>query len=256
MGKLTKIIGLSILGVLFIAGTSFASYLDGYTNITIYDGHSSGTGWWGAQEDQEVEPGAVTGQNWDLEGFFQSGSSLALVGGWDFLGSLSGMTSGDIFFETDDTNSGYDYVLDMDWGSGTYSVISGAFETAKTTGGPTDYDPTVTGLDWRWLSGGTELSSGNVFSYLAGVTDSGMGYDLKGDGTTGGTHNAVVVDLAFLGAGTDFTSYFTMTCGNDIVNGSGSAPVPEPATMLLLGTGLIGLAGIGRKKLMGKKLEK
>jgi hypothetical protein len=51
---------------------------------------------------------------------------------------------------------------------------------------------------------------------------------------------------------TFFNGDFPLASGSVIGGGGGGAVVPEPATMLLLGSGLIGLAGYGRKKFFKK----
>ena len=246
---------IKLLAVLFLVlflygGSAFA------VNITIWDGVGV------TNEDGETEPGMVNNQTWDLEGFFLNGTELTMVGGYDFAAGQSGFTSGDIFLSIDEplygpnaaaenvqvtngnisvtNNYGYDYAIDLNFDSGTYTYD--VYELTNASILTAWYNSNEASNPWEYNSGGSLLTSGS-FSYETGLSDA------DAYGLLGGTHNALTIDLlTILNVDEGFWAHFTMGCGNDNLLGH-AAPVPEPATMLLLGTGLIGLAGTYRRKL-------
>ena len=233
-------------------------------NITIYDGIGYQGGGQGG-EDNETEPGNVLSQAWDLEGFFLNGFELSMVGGYNFKDGERSEAwdqtfySGDIFISTDSnfssgeagdinapyqivtTNFGYEYAIDLDFLTNTYNIIE---LNSSSTVRLSYFEQNSSSNPYRYLDGGTVIGNGDfTYSVIEASDVAAFGF------SDSDTHNLVSgIDLSFLKNDQEFWAHFTMGCGNDNLMGNGTTPVPEPATMLLLGTGLIGLAGASRKK--------
>lgn len=248
------------LMVLSVAGiTAFAEPL----NITVSDKEGSGTGWYGIEnEDEEVTTGCVATQPWDLEAFILDGTTLSLVGGYDFINGKDNYLSGDIFIDvTNDAKygselsgssaangyfevanaNGWDYVIDLDVKNGKYDIYSLSTESIVKTA---FYAQNACSNPWTFV--GNEIDKLNkdalAFSYS---TINGSTVDTYS--FTGSSHNKLSVDLSFLG-NTDFTAHYTMQCGNDNIIGKGTVNVPEPASISLLGIGFLFLGLFSRKR--------
>jgi hypothetical protein len=247
------------------AGTAMAYGI----NITIPDEQTGSGAWYSPDnEDNEVEPGNVASQGWDLEGFFLDGNILTMIGGYDFANGVYSngwgkwFTSGDLFidingdvkygtdvsplggangYNTISNTYGYDYAINLDFSNDSFTVFSIDSDSSLNS---VFFRQNDQSNPWEYVSGGTELNLGSdqtKLTYITGLSDSAVGFN-------GGTHNSVSLDLSsFLAHGTEFTAHFTMGCGNDNLMGEGVV-TPEPATMVLMGIGLLGIGfGIRRK---------
>ena len=260
---IVKIFFSSILITACLTGIAFSNPITDANQITIYDGNCAGSNsWYSQSENNEVEPGMVTNQSWDLEGFFLENTSLYMVGGYDFKNGNGAFTSGDIFIDIDGdaeygdihgtqngqtdvaTTYGYDYVIDLDFTSMSYVILGLDGDTVLRTA---FYSANQGSSPWQYVSNGNEIGTGQI-TYEANSSDAADYYN------DSDIHNMVMVDLSFL-LGIDaetITYHFTMGCGNDNLMGQSDGipgTVPEPGTMVLFGFGILGFACATRKKL-------
>jgi hypothetical protein len=93
---------------------------------------------------------------------------------------------------------------------------------------------------------GQEVQFNPTGSSLATVT-----WAINGLGTSSDQDDylGMIINYNNWGGGNTFGFHWAATCANDVIEGAApDPPVPEPATMLLVGSGLIGLAGFARRK--------
>ncbi len=162
-------------------------------------------------------------------------SALALTNSGTWLGTFSG--------NDNDLESVYNNIIASTSYTGEAFLLSDFDFYAKVD------EPSTTTTE-----GSGSLTIGYEPDGLSGTWEAGVAIDFYT--VKGGTSYALYWENPASSAGTWSTEHLALVGSGNIPQIShfsafvkSSTPVPEPSTILLLGLGLVGLAGIGRKKI-------
>lgn len=170
--------------------------------------------------------GTLSGTN---SGLSLSGSALVAVNGLNGGGVITGSNLGSVSFMTGALTSGSLQMGGTFAAGGTFTIIGNGSNGIPNG---TLFSGTFSGpVSWQLVT----LANGTHNYILTGV--------LTGTTGTGFSTNGVTVQLT-INTGKSFFNGSTQ-----ISSGDTNIVVPEPGTLSLLGTGLIGLAGAVRRKL-------
>jgi len=248
MKKFLSILIIAVLSVFLFGGNAVAFPTTGTINGIFgseWDGYST-------DGDGVLGPG-VGGQAYDVEniGLFIDGTLVhfGLKTGFDLTDGLyGGYIAGDLALNVDG-DAFYEYGIKVSDGSG-WGVNTGNSAVTYELWEVTSWNSVVIGSH-QTASDPLNINTGSLLASWTQNNAYGVsGSDIDND-PANPLEKSYVIEGAFARSlldnlGSEATLHWTMGCGNDHLEVTNS-PVPEPATMMLLGTGLIGLAGARRR---------